>query len=470
MRPWRSFPEGCRAGARLLCCAAWQGGRPLPAPRALQPSPRPVRCTLSRQRAPPDECEQTLIRLHAAVADDDLFSLDFTRAPPPPAVPATPAPVAPPAAAPAAAAKPTLELVPVDKPAPATVAAAEPPAPAAAPAAAPARRVPPPAALLEAAHLFARGDDLGASKRLEAALKSGEALGDHARRVWLALFDVLHVMNRYDAYTKLALAFAKRFETSPPAWRDAPVIETAPDLSALGEFALPARLDGAIGDALRDIGKRIGGQDRITLDARGVTAADDNGCILLLRLLTSLKKTGRPCAVRGSDALVALLTAQAEVGERKHEPVWLLLLDLLQRAGNQEAFEEAAINFAVTFELSPPSWDPAAVVEAPPEAAVGPAASPVAAPTDALVGELKGCRADAFVGMFAPAADGTDRVIDASSLVRLDDQSATALTQAAGAAAGLAGKIIVTGLPQLAEVLLREHGMGEHAELQLRTC
>ena len=35
----------------------------------------------------------------------------------------------------------------------------------------------------------------------------------------------------------------------------------------------------------------------------------------------------------------------------------LLLLELLQRLGTQEEFEEWPVDYAVTFELSPPSWE-----------------------------------------------------------------------------------------------------------------
>jgi hypothetical protein len=37
--------------------------------------------------------------------------------------------------------------------------------------------------------------------------------------------------------------------------------------------------------------------------------------------------------------------------------MWLLLLELHQQAFHQEAFEEAAVNYAITFEVSPPSWE-----------------------------------------------------------------------------------------------------------------
>jgi hypothetical protein len=37
---------------------------------------------------------------------------------------------------------------------------------------------------------------------------------------------------------------------------------------------------------------------------------------------------------------------------------WLLALELLQWSNDRAAFEDRAVDFAVTFELSPPSWEP----------------------------------------------------------------------------------------------------------------
>jgi len=43
---------------------------------------------------------------------------------------------------------------------------------------------------------------------------------------------------------------------------------------------------------------------------------------------------------------------------------WLMLLDLYQHLGMRAEFEEAAVNYAVTFEISPPSWEPQPGAEA----------------------------------------------------------------------------------------------------------
>jgi ABC-type transporter Mla MlaB component len=56
-------------------------------------------------------------------------------------------------------------------------------------------------------------------------------------------------------------------------------------------------------------------------------------------------------------------------GRAAGEGAWLLSLELLQWTSDRAAFEDRAIEFAVAFELSPPSWEPPPTVAAPVRAA-----------------------------------------------------------------------------------------------------
>jgi anti-anti-sigma regulatory factor len=50
-----------------------------------------------------------------------------------------------------------------------------------------------------------------------------------------------------------------------------------------------------------------------------------------------------------------------ESGRRdSSDALWMLLLEVLRMLNRQEAFEEAAIQYCITFEVSPPSWEPPA--------------------------------------------------------------------------------------------------------------
>jgi len=176
--------------------------------------------------------------------DDGLISLDFTV---PGAFEAKPAELAAPE---------------IPEPPP------EPPAPAAPP---PPVRRPLPPALEEAATMYAAGRELDAMRRLEAAIKSGEDLGDAAVRAWGGLFELLQVLNRRPAFDALALTFARRFEKSPPAW--GPVVD-GPHLASessggRAHVSLTGVLNAGIGEVLKQAMKLATTSTVVRMDSLG---------------------------------------------------------------------------------------------------------------------------------------------------------------------------------------------------------
>ncbi len=152
-------------------------------------------------------------------------------------------------------------------------------------------------------------------------------------------------------------------------------------------------------------------------------------------------------------------------GERSNEEMWLLLLELYQQAYRQEAFEEAAVNYAVTFEVSPPSW------EALPQRYEEP--SPVTAPPTkaegfALHDQLLGAGADSFAPLEA-ALDGRDEFdIDARKLVRIDAASAGHLLEVLTRLHGAGKKLRILGLSTIVAAYLETLGFDDVAELRAR--
>lgn len=382
------------------------------------------------------------------MADDDLLSLDFTMLGAEPEAMASPAPVATPA----------LTLVDVDAPTP---------APLAEPSREPVRvHVEPPPALREAAQLFAAGDTLGASRRLEAALRSGERLGEFSQRTWLALLDVLQALNRRDAFDKIAVAYATRFESSAPTWQDVATDEPAPE-AGVKTFKLPPVLNAGIGEVLRGLMHEAAAQAHFKLDVRALAAIDDSGCTLLLRAVLALRKAGKTCLIDGGERLLELLGQRVAVGTASHEVMWLLQLELLQLMGRQDAFEEAAVNYAVSFERSPPSWNALAVATLP--AAEGVIqASPESVPSSILHGDVLTLNQTDFAAALAKTGAVDELIIDAATLRRIDEASAIALGKALQEVGASGRHIVLTSLPQLIEITLTEHGVDAVAELQLR--
>jgi hypothetical protein len=62
----------------------------------------------------------------------------------------------------------------------------------------------------------------------------------------------------------------------------------------------------------------------------------------------------------GGDRLFSVLQESAPTGVRDADPAfWLTRLDALRLCNRADQFDEAAIDYCVTYEVSPPSWEPA---------------------------------------------------------------------------------------------------------------
>jgi hypothetical protein len=62
----------------------------------------------------------------------------------------------------------------------------------------------------------------------------------------------------------------------------------------------------------------------------------------------------------GGNRLFAVLAEAAPTGVRDADPAfWLTRLDALRLCNRADQFDEAAIDYCVTYEVSPPSWEPA---------------------------------------------------------------------------------------------------------------
>lgn len=324
------------------------------------------------------------------------------------------------------------------------------------------------AALVDAATLYAAGRDLDAMRRIEAAIKSGENLGDDAMRAWNCLFELLQVLGRRPAFDALALAFARRFETSPPAWR-AVAGETNSASESVGgraHVSLTGVLDAGIGEVLKQTMKLAATSTLVRIDLAKLEDADNNGATLLMRALAALKRAKKEFVFGAPEHLAKILAAKLAPGERRNEALWLLLLELYQHAFQQDAFEEAAVTYAVTFEVSPPSW------EAPPPRQTPPCQAEIPEVRKAgefsLGGQMLGATAADFAAL-EKSLEGRDELdIDAHGLVRIDAASADHLRAALARLHAAGKRLRIVGLSTLVEAYLETLGVGEVAELSVR--
>lgn len=181
--------------------------------------------------------------------------------------------------------------------------------------------------------------------------------------LWLMLFDLYWVSQQQQAFEQLAIEYAVKHEKSPPVWLKGDgykVIVNAGKanrtLTADGQlFSLKGRLDQHMAERIQLL-QEAASKGAIQLDLSGITEVSADGCTLLQAALVKLQKQQYQLQI-ASGALVGLLQKYAtDTSDSAPEP-WLLLMQLYQLQGKQIEFEDLAIEFAIHFELSPPSWE-----------------------------------------------------------------------------------------------------------------
>jgi ABC-type transporter Mla MlaB component len=399
------------------------------------------------------------------VADDDSLSLDFTM---PGALP--PEPVTPPPSTPL-----TLELVDVDAP---IAAAPIPSAPLAAPAPpTPPPPPPPPAApaippaLREAAELHANGDFLAASKKLEALVKSTGKASPYLDTIWLSLFEVLNDLGRREAFDKLALTYAQHIEKSPPAWVAQASAEITRVIGDTVSLSVPPTLDATIGPAIKSLMQSLQPGQRLAIDVSAVRGVDDAGATLALRAMKALRDARREVSVIGAEHLAKLLGETLEPMEREHEAQWLLLVAMFDSLNDQEAFEDAAVNYAVTFEVSPPSWEVrdrshVRTASAPTSTSATESESATLTTAQRWQGQIVAPCAELLSALAADTRDALE--INAAGLQRIDIASAELIAEVLRARHAADKHNTLLNLPPLPLLLFTLRGWSDFATLRAR--
>ena len=289
-------------------------------------------------------------------------------------------------------------------------------------------------AIEETAILFANGLIEPAEAGLRAAIQA-DALGDAAQRGWLMLFELLQQRADKAAFDTLTVEYVLRFESSPPAWIDyrdeTPVVPgPGPARSAdASVIPLPGTVDAGVVKQLELLKQQSQIHQSITLDASNVRSVDMVGAELLLRVINAFKRASHELIVMGADQLVTPLRAAVEAGRRDpSDAVWMLLLEVFRLLNRQHDFEETGIQYCITYEVSPPSWEPA-----PPNLKTR-AAQPQAAPVQEEVveglqwrGTLRGEGEPHFGRLIAQAKIDKNVVLDCTYLKRVEFATATSM-------------------------------------------
>ncbi|MDR0735356.1 MAG: STAS domain-containing protein [Zoogloeaceae bacterium] len=274
-----------------------------------------------------------------------------------------------------------------------------------------------------AAILFANGQYEVARSTLESVIQNNADQG--AIRLWLMLFDLLRMRGDRGAFDALSLDFASTCELSPPSWREGG--EPAPNKNKAQAMAGVAVLQGAVtgNDAVfDDLLQALSKGEPRTLDMGRLAGIDSEASGRLAKILHQARHRDLAWGLgSGTETLTKRFSVRLIAGQTRDENMWLLVLELLQFLGQETLFEEKAIDYAVTFEVSPPAWEPPrtkpAVKEEKKDEMV------LDAPmVSTLEGEILQGRLDAIACQLVP---GEECKLDFSRVQRLDFVSAGAL-------------------------------------------
>jgi hypothetical protein len=216
----------------------------------------------------------------------------------------------------------------------------------------------------EAVIAFANADFNQCEQALTSLCRPNASRGGHAE-TWLVLFDLYRATGQQQKFETLSLEFANRFDRSSPQW-----------------YSLPRRVADASADDrpdTRGIKGDIGWVSPAVLDVDAVARLRSNTLQLPLpwvldwSALDSVEAEAaaqlhllfrqwapQPIDMRWIDAdrLLQALQEAAPTGVRDADPsFWMVRLEALRLSNRPDQFDETAIDYCVTYEVSPPSWE-----------------------------------------------------------------------------------------------------------------
>jgi anti-anti-sigma regulatory factor len=311
----------------------------------------------------------------------------------------------------------------------------------------------------EIAIVYANGGLLVAEQMLIGSLAE---LGQSERAVWWMLFDLYQAGGQQDAFDDLAIDYASRFETSPPTWSPLlpPGLAETRYAGVTPTETFGAMLDERIAPQLQRLLQLAASSPVLRLECGPVREVSAAGCALLLAALVRLRADGRELILAGAAELADTVRSGIAIGQRDaSEAPWLLLLELLQLMNREKDFEETAMDYCVTYELSPPSFEP------PPNVATA-CASPPSGSDRFMLPPLVGAGDDAlFDAIEAHGARAPLLVLDCSRLARVDYIGAGSLLKRLRRLAAGNKIIELRELNHLVAALFKLMGYGEVARL-----
>ncbi len=221
----------------------------------------------------------------------------------------------------------------------------------------------------EAVIAFANADFEQCEQALSTLTGPGGTRAQHAE-TWLVLFDLYRATGQQHKFESLALDYAQQFGWSAPQWFSMPKLVAE---AASEERPSSSRIEGQVGWVCPNYLDADGVAKLASLalqmplpwvfDWGALQTIDAEASGRLSELFRSWIPQDLDMRWLSGDRLFTVLQEAAPTGVRDADPAyWQLRLDALRMTNRPDQFDEAAIDYCVTYEVSPPSWESARCV------------------------------------------------------------------------------------------------------------
>ena len=221
------------------------------------------------------------------------------------------------------------------------------------------------AELEEASICFANGDDAGAEAGLLRMLAPNGVWIGHIE-TWMTLFDFYRATGQQDKFESNAIEFVQRFDRSAPQWFSSPEIvgqqarpvtpTNSPTTTTTVDWICPSTMSFQTVIALKSAMAKASMPWRVDWSNLKVIEAD-----AVKPLCTVFNNwASLPAQLRfiGNAQLQLVIERAAPLNQRQiAQEQWYLRMAALRITHRPDEFELVALDFCVTYEVSPPAWE-----------------------------------------------------------------------------------------------------------------
>jgi len=341
-----------------------------------------------------------------------------------------------------------------------------------------------PSGLEDAAIRFAQGDDAGAEAVLLQMTAPESPQADH-NEVWRALLDLYRATGDAEKFGAASTRYAQRFKRPGPEWislrslaRDAQASHDARPVQPSGAADLqPTSADWTcprelLREGLAELTRALANAGPVWhMDWRSLAVIDHDAAAPLRALFNHWADSPVQLRFAGASQLLAVLEKAAPTGDRSVDVVWWQLrMAVLRTLHEADAYELAALNYCITFEVSPPAWvDPRGSYASTDDEAAPPVQAYSEPSRASLVGHLGGDCQHLLVRLDAELKNALMPTVSCDALLRVDLEGARALVDWVAGHEEQGRRIEFVDAHRLVASFFHVTGITDHASVSIRS-